>query len=896
MYAAFDTQLDRKVALKVLHRRDVDTEEGESRWRALMREARILGKLNHPNVVTLFDVGRFEEVSFVAMELVEGVDLRRWQHAEQRSTPAVLEVYRQAAAGLQAAHAAGIVHGDFKPANVLVGDDGRARVGDFGVARALAEPNPTQSSTTDDEGEVEHDTSATRFVGTPYFAAPEQHDGHVPSARSDVYAFVLALHDALAGSATFSGKTITALATQKEAGPPTPHPNVPSWLHPVIVRGLQPDAALRFESVSELLTALQPPVSRGALPWTLGTVGLGVGVAAVLGAAKAEPADPCEGAARHWDTQWSADRRQAVTTSLRAAELDATSVESAVGELSNYVEHWVVMQTESCQATHAGEQSPELLDLRTHCLHDRRRSFDASVRALLDSSPEVQRSQGPKLGLRLPDLAFCSNAAILRATPPDLNDPALAKTVDPVFDTLRDAEALERLGRYDDAFELAAQAQAAADASEMPALQAETLVIYGTLQAKLQGWDPAEASFVLAFDKALASDHDRLAIAAARNVLGALSPKRERLEDAKRWAEHARALVTRTGFRGELPAIELNLGHAMMSGEDTAGAKQAYERGLAALRDHPDRLNGRREPQLLRALGRIARSQGELEAALDYQMQAMEVGQSIAPAGAPTNGYDHHALALIYGKLGRHDDAAKELGTARDRFSASSGPTHHTTLSVEQSRALALHRAGHNEDAATLLRSTCTLMEKHDAESLPRCFSNLATIELELGNLERATTLAEDALDTQRRNHPDDVRSMAFRTLTVAEVRRKAGAEAEALKLFETAQRLAVDVLGADSPDIVAFELGLGRQQRELGDPELGLEALKRAQQAAGPDAASPSVRAEVAFELGRCMFAAGRTPAAHEVVAKARTLATSADDATLTAEIDAWQAAHSTG
>src|SRR3954462_11304837 len=137
VYAAFDPELDRKIAIKLLRARPgtgADASQGQTR---LLREAQAIARLSHPNVVVVYDVGTFEESVFIAMEFVEGSTLGYWLHAETRAPREVLEVFAAAGRGLAAAHAAGIIHRDFKPENVMLTKDGQVRVMDFGLARQI---------------------------------------------------------------------------------------------------------------------------------------------------------------------------------------------------------------------------------------------------------------------------------------------------------------------------------------------------------------------------------------------------------------------------------------------------------------------------------------------------------------------------------------------------------------------------------------------------------------------------------------------------------------------------------------------------------------------------------------------------------------------------------------
>jgi serine/threonine protein kinase len=199
VYAAYDPDLDRKVAIKLLRpgRRTDAASEGRAR---LMREAQAMARLDHPNVVGVLDVGTFEDQVFIAMELVDGLSLMHWMRQGHRWRD-VRERFIQAGRGLAAAHAAGIVHRDFKPDNVVIGKDGRARVLDFGLARAAKSEADTEETAGPDgdvsvrsgSGSLERTLTQTgSLLGTPSYMSPEQWTSQPADAKSDQFSFCVA--------------------------------------------------------------------------------------------------------------------------------------------------------------------------------------------------------------------------------------------------------------------------------------------------------------------------------------------------------------------------------------------------------------------------------------------------------------------------------------------------------------------------------------------------------------------------------------------------------------------------------------------------------------------------------------------------------------------------------
>jgi predicted Ser/Thr protein kinase len=253
VYAAHDPALGRKVAVKLVH----DDGDLESRARARL-EAHALARISHPNVVQIYEVGSHGLHTFVAMEYIEGVTLTAWQ-AERRSLAEVLKLYVQAGRGLVAAHAAGIVHRDFKSDNVLIGRDGRARVVDFGLALLMEGPQPTATGPMDDTASPRLTSSGT-VMGTPAYMSPEQHRGATIDERSDQFNFCAALYEALYRVRPFAGNTLREVASQVRGGilqSPARGMPISRPVHRALLRGLAARPGQRWRSLAELLDHLE---------------------------------------------------------------------------------------------------------------------------------------------------------------------------------------------------------------------------------------------------------------------------------------------------------------------------------------------------------------------------------------------------------------------------------------------------------------------------------------------------------------------------------------------------------------------------------------------------------------------------------------------------------------
>lgn len=277
VHRARDLELERTVALKFLHG------VGPQLAMPLLREARILARLAHPHVVVVHEiVAASQHGPFIVMEHVDGLSLAQWLAKEPRGWRSVLTVFRQAAEGLSAAHATGVVHGDFKPANVLVGHDGRVRVADFGLSRFSAAPSAPDAT-------MKGSTAPSRGGTVGYFA-PEQLDGELDE-RSDVFSFSVALYEGLYGRLPFEGNDAEAYVAQVRGGHvrAAPYRRVPRWVRRVVAQGLSPDPEQRPVSMAIVVRALRPPRIGRAV--ALGSVPIVAGVGILLSAPASAPCD-----------------------------------------------------------------------------------------------------------------------------------------------------------------------------------------------------------------------------------------------------------------------------------------------------------------------------------------------------------------------------------------------------------------------------------------------------------------------------------------------------------------------------------------------------------------------------------------------------------------------------
>ncbi|HET6339969.1 MAG TPA: protein kinase [Polyangiales bacterium] len=267
VYEALDPELDRKVAIKLVQPRFHKAQ--------LVREARALARLSHPNVVIIHDVGDADGRTFIAMELIHGHTLRQWLAQQPRSYREILDVLVPAGRGLAAAHAAQLVHRDFKPENVMVGHDGRARVLDFGIVSALvaegvgtpgeqSESGSRADAHAADGGGNDRSEASSGFAGTPAYMAPEQLSAHAVDERADQFSFCVVLWEAIYGERPFQGVTVSDRVSGRASIRPTEpaQRTVPLWLHRILIRGLSNHLGARHASMDVLLDGIEAGLAR----------------------------------------------------------------------------------------------------------------------------------------------------------------------------------------------------------------------------------------------------------------------------------------------------------------------------------------------------------------------------------------------------------------------------------------------------------------------------------------------------------------------------------------------------------------------------------------------------------------------------------------------------------
>lgn len=426
VYDAWDATLERRVALKLLRCHRQRSAE------RLVREARALARLDHPNVVKIWAAGVHAGSLYIAMERVEGQNLREWLRTP-RTWSQVLPVMIAAGRGLAAAHEARVIHRDFKPENVLVGWDGRARVVDFGIAR-ISPDHPdhlTSSAEITSDSEASGLSSLSGFdlsssgsltekgslIGTIRYMSPEQHDREPADERSDQYGFCLSLFEAVYGQHPFPARSQAELAAkvgERNLSFPDelPVPPPPRWLRKLIVQGLSPDPRDRHASMSTLTIELERYPARRRARQRMAAVGslfaaaLSIGVMLPDGRASGQP---CIDVAQEAESRIGSDAREPIAKRYASLDTDwaAPMADHVDREIATWMGTWVEARTEICELRHAHRDETRLDVRREQCLSVQLDDV-AALTEVLDEAEADTLMNAPRMLLALPDPRRCA--------------------------------------------------------------------------------------------------------------------------------------------------------------------------------------------------------------------------------------------------------------------------------------------------------------------------------------------------------------------------------------------------------------------------------------------------------------------------------------------------------
>ncbi|MCG8423562.1 MAG: serine/threonine-protein kinase [Proteobacteria bacterium] len=804
VYAAYDPELDRKVALKLL-RPDTAAERSPQR---LLLEAKALAQLSHPNVIPIHDVGTLGEHVFIAMEFVEGQTLRAWLHEEQRGWREVVSKYVQAGSGLHAAHEAGLIHRDFKPDNVLLGEDGRVRVTDFGLARWAG----TDDAAVSDASLAAAGSGLTEtgmLLGTPAYMAPEQLRGEAADACADQFGFCVALYEGLYGERPFTGHSVRSLleAINKEEVRPAPaRAKVPVWLRRLVLRGCRADPRDRYSSMGELLAAIQrdPALPRRR---ALGAVALTVALATTwVVASRSSVSSPCDGYERQLIQVWDPAVQSRVQGAFLATERPyaAAVYERVAATLDNYAHSWVSAQADACEATHVHRVlSAEILDLRTACLV-RRLGELRGFTELLGEGPDANvLDQAVQAASALTPVDGCSDTDALPETGPRITDEQTRTRAAALRAKLDRARALDSTGKYDDGLALIRTVGDEAKQLGFPLLRAEFLYLLGSLQSHAGNHAAAEEALRSAVVSAAEANRDLLAAQAWSLLLWVVGVEQRRQREALLLRPAAEAAVARAGHQPLVEALFLN------------------------------------------NLGAIYGEHSDYRQAIRYQERALAISERALGSEHVLVAKSLNNLGFSYGQLGHHDVAIKHIERALAIRQRAMGPEHPGVAGALRNIGHQLQRQSRYAEAHSYYQRALEIYQSALGDDHPMTISALSAVGRALHGqrkYELATRFHERALAALERAPDPNPINISYSLNSLGEIALDHGEHDEAQRYLERALELRERALGPDH-HYVAFPLeNLGLVFYAKGEHEKAMQAHRRSLQivttAIGPDSA----------------------------------------------------------
>jgi predicted Ser/Thr protein kinase len=811
VYLATDRDLERKIALK-LHKRRAGTEQ-------LRREALAMARLAHPNVVTVFEVGDHEGRTFVAMEYVAGTTMRAWLSAERRTTGEIVDILLAAGEGLVAAHEAKLVHRDFKPENVLIGTDGRARVSDFGLARETGRAVPSAAGT----------GASTGVAGTPAYMAPEQALGLSVDARADQYAFSGAAWEMLAGAWPRDDK-------------PTRNPRI----RRVLERGLAKDPSARYPSMRAILAALRATRSRrGVLAGVIAVgVALAGGAAAFAWSSSSAADTSCDGAGYQFTTL-------GLAAPARIAEGQPRHVVQLVEKrLATYRAQYIATARGVCMAgTIDRTWSSDLHRRGTACLQLR---FQIAARQLSAPIPATELIDRV---VRLADPTPCGDATILASQPALPESPAVLDEIIRVRTAL-DGAASDYFKTRPESFRNAIAFAEASSVKDLPTIAPRIDILRATQLDEEGKQAESDALRKKVYFAARAIDDPDLALAAISTLIVELTARGTAAPDLATWLANGEADAQRSQTREPLAAARMYVAAAFAN--DTLGApKKALEmlrEAFALLGDTPSRIHA--DALMIRASSYITDGQ-PARAYADY-LRAVDMFENLYGSEHPVVAKIKLSASAGMSALGRAEESirlADEGAALLDRNPALVSPD------VAQMKlnigAAKINKGDYAKARKYLGEARAMTVQFHGSEDLDIALidSNLAQISLLEKDYAKALSLGRDTLAMMERVTPKPHEDRGDLLLVLSKAARETGDFEAAITWAEAS---ALEYADGDERKIAAL-LEAARAANESTQFPRALAFLEKLRTL--PTAQDPILAGRVELERGNAL--ATRDPAA---------------------------------
>jgi eukaryotic-like serine/threonine-protein kinase len=837
VYAARDPELDRTIALKVLRRELADRLNARARF---LREAQALARLSHPNVIAVYDVGGDEDRTFIAMEYIAGHTLADWIAMARPAWRQIVAVLVKAGRGLAAAHAADLIHRDFKPANLLVGADGRVVVTDFGLARAGMEteagagPAGSPDLPSGTSALAQPITTVGAVQGTPRYMAPEQHEGQPADARTDQYSFCVTLYEALfdAHPHLLPSSGESAAPTDGGSAPggvvrmPEDVRGAPVWLQRTLQRGLGARPEDRFPSMDALLTALtREPIRRRrrAVRAVAAAGGLLVAGAVALAYAAADQSDEavCTGGGEQLSAVWNPTAASRIRAAFAATDRShaRTTADGIARRLDAYAGEWTSMHRATCLATTRREQSPELLDRQMVCLDRRLAQLGALIQLFTGPADGSLVDNALDVAARLDPVGACADTAALLSRVPLPVEPARRARVAELERQLDRANLERQAGRADGAVGAARQV-----------LEAEAKLDYAPLAAR--------AGRVLG---------------RALQDLGRPAESREALMQAQRMAEKA------GDFR---LAAEVMLDLLGVVGLDQVRDREVellLEVTEASL-ERPELRNDQMlRARLLQLRASIATERRRVDPAITDLREALAIYERISSSDSTAVATAEESLANALRYKGLYEEAGKLYTAALVSHRRLFGEDHPRVAVCHLHLGTLHHEQGNFVEARQEYMAALKTFDKiRGYRDHPILLNNLGELERVTGNYADARKHHEEALSMRLQNFGPDHPDVAMSLHNLGNVQFATGKLAEALDRHRSALAVTGKARGEDHPTYAFSLTMIGEDLRALGRPAEALDYQQRALKILAPARDQPLYAVPTAFaglalvDLGR--------------------------------------------
>lgn len=811
VYRAYDPKLQREVALKIVLRQDP-----VARAR-IVREARAMAQLRHPNVVSVYDVVETEAGPVLVMPLLRGGNLRKELSRRPKTWRETIQIFVRAGRGLEAAHARGLIHRDFKPDNVLLADDGEVLVTDFGLAQSS---RPGERRNTKTVGGGRDQPGAV--MGTNYYMAPEQHQGGEVGAAADQFGFCASLWEALHGDPPFRSESAEGYLDAKRAGPPTwSASDVPRRIARAVERGLAFDPQDRWPNIGELLEELDLRSSKRA--WVIGGAAVALGLVGAVWAAAVQSEDTapvCPDPQTTLDATWNEKAEEHLRSSVMDSGLPyaEASADAAIEGINAYAQQWRDAFDSSCRATRVEHiQSEDLLDRSMACLEQGRVGLDSVIEELELGETKTLLRQDRVLDT-LVDPQRCTDPRRLMGD--DIYSPEASQAYRQVFAQQAAVRAKQAARRFEEADESAASLLEQLGEDVDPDVEWAILNLRGSTLTDVRKYDAASSVLQRALTIAESLGDAEKVLETTLSLVWLSVHSKPGDEDVRTLLASARGLADRIGE----PDAWQSYAHAAIRAYDELGefdtARELSREVLQRARSrHP-------EGSIV-----VARAKYRVAASSNDPRQAIRLLHEVENVYLDFYGPNHPSVGWI-----QNDQASNHASMGED----------HRALEYQQ-QALETWRAAYPDGHFTI----------------GGALSNMSGTYRSLGETDAAIEVATEALAVYAELGLQDSQYAAMAHNNRANAYAEAGDDAAAVSDLERALAIRLELFPEGHVSPTKAKLRLGAKLVELdgaADRDRGIELVREGWASLDRIDAELGLRHEAALEMARALWAYGPT------------------------------------